>query len=199
MTPNPLTELLSSLGIGRSHSRPQVSYDNPHPEAQCTTLEHCPFFAERVFCTWDTPSLPEAFFASCNHEHRHSGIGDHTPASVHYGTAEGVRTQRAATLAAANTPQPDLVPRSAAGAAEAPHRGADQRPQRGGHTKGSEERVPTCLAGSAPIMQAVDVEQLGGADEVLVARFTPGSPGTSPSSSPSRCAPASKPIACIAA
>jgi hypothetical protein len=33
----------------------------------------------------------EAFFAHYNHEHRHSGIGYHTPASVHDGTAAGVR------------------------------------------------------------------------------------------------------------
>jgi hypothetical protein len=32
-----------------------------------------------------------------------------------------------------------------------------------------------------------------------VARSTPGSPGTSPSSLPSRCTPASKPTTCMAA
>ena len=30
--------------------------------------------------------------------HRHAGIGLHTPASVHYGTAREIRAQRQATL-----------------------------------------------------------------------------------------------------
>ena len=41
-----------------------------------------------------------------NHDHRHSGIGYHTPASVHYGTATEVRAQRAETLDAAYEANP---------------------------------------------------------------------------------------------
>ena len=41
-----------------------------------------------------------------NHEHRHSGIGYHTPASVHYGTAQEVRAQRKETLDAAYATNP---------------------------------------------------------------------------------------------
>jgi putative transposase len=101
MTSNPVTELLTFLGIGRSHSRPHVSNDNPYSEAQFKTLKYCPSFPDRFGCIEDARSFCEAFFAYYNHEHRHSGIGYHTPASVHYGTVEEVRTQRAATLAAA--------------------------------------------------------------------------------------------------
>ncbi|MGH9103060.1 MAG: hypothetical protein ACRDYD_08795 [Acidimicrobiales bacterium] len=32
MTSNPVTELLTFLGIGRSHSRPHVSNDNPNSD-----------------------------------------------------------------------------------------------------------------------------------------------------------------------
>ncbi len=39
-------------------------------------------------------------------EHRHCGIGLHTPASVHFGTAGQVRAQRQATLDAAYAPGP---------------------------------------------------------------------------------------------
>ncbi len=46
------------------------------------------------------------FFAYYNHEHRHGGIGLHTPASVHYGTAVEIRAQRAATMDAAYTANP---------------------------------------------------------------------------------------------
>ncbi|MEU3173024.1 integrase core domain-containing protein [Streptomyces sp. NPDC007000] len=49
----------------------------------------------------------EAFIAYYNHEHRHSGIAWHTPASVHFGTAEEVRDQRAVTLAEAYARHPE--------------------------------------------------------------------------------------------
>ena len=40
MTSNPVAELLVFLGIGRSHSRPHVSNDNPFSEAQFKTLKY---------------------------------------------------------------------------------------------------------------------------------------------------------------
>ena len=46
-----------------------------------------------------------------NHEHRHSGIGLHTPASVHHGTAESVRRARQATLDAAWAAHPERFTR----------------------------------------------------------------------------------------
>ena len=52
----------------------------------------------RAFC--------EQFFTYYNHEHRHSGIALHTPASVHYGTATQVRHQRRTTLHAAYDANP---------------------------------------------------------------------------------------------
>jgi len=74
MTSNPVTELLSFLSIGRSHSRPQVSNDNPSSEAQCTTLKYRPAFPDRFGSIEDTRSFCEAFFASYNHEHRSHGV-----------------------------------------------------------------------------------------------------------------------------
>jgi putative transposase len=106
MTSNPVTELLSFLGIGRSHSRPHASNDNPYSEAQCTTLTYCPSLPERFGCIEDARAFCEAFFGYDDHEHRHSGIGEHTPASVHDGTAEEIRSQRAATLTDAYVANP---------------------------------------------------------------------------------------------
>jgi len=63
MTSNPVTELLSFLGIGRSHSRPHVSNDNPYSEAQFKTLTYCPAFPERFGCIEDARAFCEAFFA----------------------------------------------------------------------------------------------------------------------------------------
>jgi len=53
----------------------------------------------------------EIFMAYYNHEHRHSGIALHTPASVHYGTATEIRAQRALTLDAAYAANPDRFTR----------------------------------------------------------------------------------------
>ncbi|MFD1662250.1 hypothetical protein ACFSL4_29670 [Streptomyces caeni] len=53
----------------------------------------------------------DAFITYYNHDHRHSGIGLHTPASVHLGTAEEVRDQRAAALAEAYERHPERFAR----------------------------------------------------------------------------------------
>lgn len=47
------------------------------------------------------------FFQWYNHDHRHSGIGLHTPASVHFGTANEIRQQRATVLTDAYTTNPE--------------------------------------------------------------------------------------------
>ncbi len=57
MTSNPVAELLSFLGIKRSHSRPHVSNDNPFSEAQFKTLKYCPAFPERFGCIQDAGLL----------------------------------------------------------------------------------------------------------------------------------------------
>jgi putative transposase len=47
------------------------------------------------------------FFTYYNNEHRHSGIGLHTPASVHDGTARAIRARRQQVLDAAYAGRPD--------------------------------------------------------------------------------------------
>jgi hypothetical protein len=53
----------------------------------------------------------DTFFMAYNHEHRHSGIGMHTPASVHFGTAEQIRAQRQITLNHAYAKHPERFAR----------------------------------------------------------------------------------------
>ncbi len=106
MTSKGVAELLADLGVGRTHSRPHVSNDNPYSEAVNKTLKYCPAFPERFGSIQDARSFCETFFGYYNHEHRQSGIGLHTPASLHYGTATAIRAQRAATLDAAYTANP---------------------------------------------------------------------------------------------
>jgi putative transposase len=106
MTSKPVAQLLVDLGVARSHSRPHVSNDNPFSEAQFKTLKYCPAFPDRFGSLADARAFCEQFFNYYNHQHRHSGIGLHTPASVHHGTAHQVRAQRAVTLDAAYAANP---------------------------------------------------------------------------------------------
>ena len=106
MTSKPVSQLLVDLGVARSHSRPHVSNDNPYSEAQFKTLKYCPAFPDRFGSITDARTFCVEFFDHYNHTHRHSGIGLHTPASVHYGTATEIREQRAATLDAAYASNP---------------------------------------------------------------------------------------------
>jgi len=106
MTSKPVAQLLVDLGVTRSHSRPHVSNDNPYSEAQFKTLKYAPVFPDRFGSLADARAFCETFFAYYNHEHRHSGIGLHTPASVHHGTATEIRAQRVVTLDAAYTANP---------------------------------------------------------------------------------------------
>ena len=106
MTSKPVAQLLIDLGVARSHSRPHVSNDNPYSEANFKTLKYCPAFPGRFGSIEDARSFCAAFFDHYNHVHRHAGIGLHTPASVHYGTAGEIRAQRAVTLDAAYAANP---------------------------------------------------------------------------------------------
>ena len=107
MTSKPVAQLLLDLGVARSHSRPHVSNDNPYSEAAFKTLKYAPVFPDRFGCLADARAFAAAFFGYYNHEHRHSGIGLHTPASVHYGTAAEVRAQRQQTLDGAYATHPE--------------------------------------------------------------------------------------------
>lgn len=106
MTSKPVAQLLVDLGVARSHSRPHVSNDNPYIEASFKTLKYCPAFPGSFGSIEDARAFCARFFEHYNHVHRHAGIGLHTPASVHYGTASEIRKQRAATLDAAYAANP---------------------------------------------------------------------------------------------
>ena len=113
MTSKPVAVLLADLRIGRTHSRPHVSNDNPYSEAGFKTLKYCPAFPGRFGSLADARAFVDTFFGHYNHHHRHSGIGYHTPASVHFGTAAEVRLQRAAVLSTAYAAHPERFVRRA--------------------------------------------------------------------------------------
>ena len=107
MTAKPVAFLLADLGVTKSHSRPHCSNDNPFSESQFRTLKYRPEFPDHFGCFQDAHAHCSRFFSWYNDEHRHSGIGFHTPADVHHGRAEAVRQQRAVVLDAAYAEHPE--------------------------------------------------------------------------------------------
>jgi putative transposase len=107
MTSKTVTQLLADLGVLQSHSRPHQSNDNPFSEAQFKTLKYFPTFPKRFANIVAARAFIDAFFGYYNHQHRHSGIGLHTPADVHFGRADTIRAQRQAVLDAAYAHRPE--------------------------------------------------------------------------------------------
>jgi putative transposase len=111
MTSKSVAQLLVDLDVTRSHSRPHVSNDNPFSEAAFKTLKYCPAFPDHFDDIDHAQAFCKEFFDYYNHEHYHSGLGLHTPASVHFGTAEQIRAGRAEVLATAYTRNPERFSR----------------------------------------------------------------------------------------
>ncbi len=99
--------LLADLGVTKSHSRPHCSNDNPYSEAQFKTLKYRPEFPDRFGSIEDGRAFCRRFFRWYNHEHRHSGIGFHTPAAVHFGHAQDIQSERARVLQTAYAMHPE--------------------------------------------------------------------------------------------
>ena len=142
MTSKPVAFLLADLGVTQSHSRPHVSNDNPYSEAQFKTLKYRPDFPDRFDSIEAARLFCRAFFAWYNDEHHHTGLGLHTAADVHYGTAEQTRQKRAGVLEGAYAAHPERFVRKPPRPAEAAHRLLDQpaRRHRGGSSVISAQR-----------------------------------------------------------
>jgi len=112
MRSKPVALLLADLGVTKTHSRPHVSDDNPYSESQFRTLKYRPEFPDRFGCIQDSRAFCQSFFRWYNDEHRHSGIGLLTPATVHYGQAENVLRQRQEVLDVAYQRHPERFVRS---------------------------------------------------------------------------------------
>jgi putative transposase len=107
MTSKPVAFLLADLGITQSHSRPHVSNDNPFSESQFKTMKYRPAFPGQFGSIEDARAHCQVFFPWYNDQHRHTGLGLHTPADIHYGRAPAVRAARAGVLAAAYASHPE--------------------------------------------------------------------------------------------
>lgn len=120
MIAKPVAHLLADLGVTKSHSRPHVSNDNPYSESHFRTLKYRPDFPKTFGSFEDAHAHCGRFFDWYNDDHRHSGIGFHTPADVHYGRAELVREQRGQVLNAAYAAHPERFVRKAPSPPELP-------------------------------------------------------------------------------
>lgn len=102
-----VAQLLATLGVIKSHSRPHVSNDNPFSESQFKTLKYRPEFPSRFDSFEHAKSFCTKFFDWQNHEHHHWGLGLLTPATVHYGNAQTVIAARQAVLNKAHYVHPE--------------------------------------------------------------------------------------------
>ena len=107
MASQTVAQLLATLGVVKSHSRPHVSNDNPFSESQFKTMKYRPQFPKRFGGFEDALTHCRSFFEWYNDEHYHSGIGLLTPAVLHYGEAEKVIEDRADVLQDAYAAHPE--------------------------------------------------------------------------------------------
>lgn len=102
-----VAQLMATLGITKSHSRPHVSDDNPFSESQFKTLKYRPEFPGRFASIEDGLDFCDKFFHWQNNEHHHWGLGLLTPATVHHGQAEAALAARQTVLTAAYAAHPE--------------------------------------------------------------------------------------------
>jgi putative transposase len=115
-----VAQLLSDLGITKTHSRPHVSNDNPFSESQFKTLKYRPQFPARFGCLQDARALCADFFAWYNTQHHHSALGLLTPEDVHYGRGPHRVQARQQVLNQAYAQHPERFVRNAPQAPQLP-------------------------------------------------------------------------------
>lgn len=102
-----VAELLESLGVAKSHSRPRVSNDNPYSEANFKTLKYHHAYPDRFGSIQDAKAWCREFFAWYNHQHYHSGIGYLRPADLHNGRHHEILEKRQRVLDHARADNPE--------------------------------------------------------------------------------------------
>jgi putative transposase len=105
-----LGQLLGSLGVVRSFSRPHVSDDNAFSESQFKTLKYQPDYPERFASFIHARAWSQEFFGWYNDDHQHSGLALFTPADVFFGRIEEVAARRQGALNAAFDAHPERFP-----------------------------------------------------------------------------------------
>ncbi len=120
MTSTTIAELLETLGVTRSLSRPRTSNDNPHIEAAFKTAKYRPDYPNRFHDIAQARSWMRSFVHWYNAVHYHSGVGYLHPADVHAGNAPTIVAERQTVLDAAYNAHPERFPRGRPAAAAPP-------------------------------------------------------------------------------
>lgn len=115
-----VAQLLSDLGVVKSHSRPHVSNDNPYSEAQFKTLKYQGSYPARFGSLDAARRWMRSFVAWYNHAHHHTGLALMTPAQVHGGAVAQIHTARQTVLDAAYVSHPDRFVRGLPSAGRPP-------------------------------------------------------------------------------
>lgn len=110
MKSDTLAQLLGTLGVGQSFSRPHVSDDNAFSEAQFKTLKYQPDYPGRFAGLLHARGWLEPFFGWHNDDHQHSGLALFTPAEVFFGRVPAVHAIRQQALDAAYALRPNRFP-----------------------------------------------------------------------------------------
>jgi transposase InsO family protein len=105
-----LAQLLGSLGVERSFSRPHVSDDNAFSESQFKTLKYQPDYPTRFASPVHARAWCQEFFDWYNDHHQHSGLALFTPADVYYGRVDEVAAIRQLALDEAYAAHPERFP-----------------------------------------------------------------------------------------
>jgi transposase InsO family protein len=110
MKSDTLAQLLATLGVDQSFSRPHVSDDNAFSEAQFKTLKYQPDYPGRFVTLDEARRWLACFFGWHNDDHHHSGLALFTPSEVFFGRVDAVRAVRQAALDAAHLAHPERFP-----------------------------------------------------------------------------------------
>jgi putative transposase len=113
MKSDTLAQLLATLGVERSFSRPHVSDDNAFSEAQFKTLKYQPDYPGRFLGEVHARGWLGSFFGWHNDEHHHSGLALFTPADVFFARVDQIRTVRQTALDEAYRAHAERFPRGA--------------------------------------------------------------------------------------
>jgi transposase InsO family protein len=108
-----LAQLLGSLGVERSFSRPRVSDDNAFSESQFKTLKYQPDYPDRFASLAHARAWCQEFFGWYNDHHQHSGLALFTPADVFFGRVDDIAARRQVALDAAYAAHPERFPNGA--------------------------------------------------------------------------------------
>jgi putative transposase len=120
MKSDTLAQLLASLGVDQSFSRPRVSNDNPFQESHFKTMKYQPDYPGRFASVLHARAWLQTFFGWHNDDHHHSGLALFTPAEVFFHRVPAVHGVRQDALDAAYALHPGRFPNGSPKAALPP-------------------------------------------------------------------------------